>query len=410
MTFFKKTTIKKTLFILGILFFQMSSAVLFSPIEKQIQNNVIKEQNSALALLEQLVNINSNAANIVGVHRVGDVLRKQFEELGFKTQWIESSIQTHRVSTLVAERKGHPGARRLLLLGHLDTISPFNNPSPHFQRYGNLATGPGIVDGKGGDVVILYALKALQAAQALNDTTITVVLTGDIENTVPLSKKPLFQAAQHADVALDFEASLGLDTATIARRGTSYWEIKSIDPSGNSGAIFELARILNTIPSELEEEDYLSFNPNSISGPIRNNVMATTAFAKGSLNFLTEKQRKKVEDKIQTIVQQNLPGTTAMVRFQDGILAMQPTSQNKNLLKNYSQVSIDLGYGPVKPLHPGLRDSADISYIAGSMPANLSGLGPVGRGIHSTKEILEIPSLSIATQRAALLIYRLTHF
>ncbi|MFI5205817.1 MAG: M20/M25/M40 family metallo-hydrolase, partial [Candidatus Paceibacterales bacterium] len=363
-----------------MVFFQISLAVLFSPIEKQIQNNAIREQDAALALLEQLVNINSGTANFTGVHQVGDVLRKQFEELGFKTRWIESSVETHRAGTFLAERKGPAGAKRLLLLGHLDTVFSLSSPFQHFRRHGNVATGPGIVDAKGGDVVILSALKALQAAKALENTSITVLLTPDAENVAQptsLSRKPLLQAAQHADVALDFEGSLGLGTSTIARRGTSYWEIKTKDALGTNRAVFELARILNTMRIELEEEDYLSFSSDAITGPVKSDLMVTAAFAKGNLSFLTEKQRKKVEDKIQAIVQQNLPGTTAVVRFQDGISAMKPTQQDKNLLKNYSQVSIDLGYGVVKPLPSGLRDPADISYIAGSMPANLSGLGPV---------------------------------
>lgn len=415
----------------------VSQAALLSPIEKQIQSEEIAQQDSALALLEQLVNINSGTANLSGIHQVGEVLRKQFEQLGFKTQWIDQPADMHRAGTLLAERKGHIGAKRLLLIGHLDTVFSQNSPFQHFERHGELATGPGVIDAKGGDVVILYALKALQAAQVLADTTITVVLMGDEEDAgkpTTISRKPLLQTAQHSDVALDFEWSFGLDTATIARRGISHWTIETsgseahsseiFQPATGNGAIFELVRILNTMRTKLGEEKYLSFNPGLILGGTawqygktdtvgtafgKDNVIAKTAMAKGDLRFLTEKQRKAAEDKMQVIIQQNLLGTVAAIHFQDGIPAMTPTEQDKQLLKDYSQVSVDLGHGAVKPLDPGSRGAADISHIAGSMPANLSGLGPVGTAAHSVGETLKIPSLSIATQRAAVLIYRLTH-
>jgi glutamate carboxypeptidase len=79
-------------------------------------------------------------------------------------------------------------------------------------------------------------------------------------------------------------------------------------------------------------------------------------------------------------------------------------------LEKYSRVSNDLGYGLIRPLDPGVRGAGDISHIASIVPANLAGLGALGTGAHSTKETLNIDSLSIQTQRAALLIYRLTHF
>ncbi len=138
-------------------------------------------------------------------------------------------------------------------------------------------------------------------------------------------------------------------------------------------------------------------------------IIAKSAMATGDLRFLTTQQESSAKEKITKIVNKHLSETTAIVEFQEGIPSMPPTANNIELLKKYSEVSCSLGYGPVKPLNPGLRGAADISHIAMLTRANLDGLGPVGTGAHSEKETLDIKSLPIQTQRAALLIYRLAN-
>jgi glutamate carboxypeptidase len=421
--------------LLGIFFVQTTQASSLSYEEKQISGYISQKKDEQLSLLEKIVNINSGTTNISGVHEVGEILRLQFDQLGFKTQWKEQPASMKRANTLVAERHGIAG-KKLLLIGHLDTVFPKESPFQTFERHGNRATGPGVIDDKGGDVVILYALKALQTMHALDNATITVVLTGDEEDSgepASISRKPLFDAAHNSDIALDFEWAITSDTATIARRGIRDWIIEAqgneahssqiFQKSAGYGAIFELARILNTMRVQLGDEKYLSFSPGLILGGTtvnfdqnnsqgsafgKGNVVAQTAIAKGDLRFLTLEQKTKAERGIENIVKQHLLGTSASIRFQNGIPAMSPKVENLELLKKYSQASEDLGYGSIKTLDPGTRGAADISYIASIVSANLAGLGALGSGAHSTKETLDIDSLPIQTQRIAILIYRLT--
>lgn len=176
------------------------------PTETQIKIYIVKQQLEQLSLLEKLVNINSGTANIAGVYQVGEILRPFFQQLGFKTYWVEEPSYIQRAGTLIAEHLGTKG-KRILIIGHLDTVFAKESPFQKFERHGNKATGPGVIDDKGGDVVILYALKALQNANVLSDMNITVVLTGDEEDSgkpTRISRKPLFTAAQHSDVALGF--------------------------------------------------------------------------------------------------------------------------------------------------------------------------------------------------------------
>lgn len=420
----------------GMLFFSTTQAASLSAVEKQISKYITQQKDEQLSLLEKLVNINSGTANISGVRQVGEILRLQFEQLGFKTRWVEEPANMHRAATLIVERKGTIG-KKLLLIGHLDTVFPEDSLFQKFERYENIATGPGVIDDKGGDLVILYALKALQAAHALDNTTITVVLTGDEEDSgkpTSISRKPLFDAAQDSDIALDFEWAITSNTATISRRGITNWMIEAqgneahsseiFQKSAGYGAIFELARILNTMLTQLSGEKYLSVSPGLIFGGTtisydknksqgsvfgKGNVISRTAMTKGDLRFLTAHQKLDAEKRILAIVKKHLPGTTASINFKDGVPAMPPSSSNLELLKKYSRVSNDLEYGPIQPLDPGVRGAGDISHIASIVSANLAGLGALGTGAHSTKETLNIDSLPIQTQRAALLIYRLTH-
>src|SRR5436190_1211004 len=128
----------------------MAAAQISSGPERAIAGAVDANNAAALALLERVVNINSGTHNFAGVRAVGDVFRKEFEDLGFKTTWVDGAA-FKRAGHLVAD---HPGrGPRILLIGHLDTVFEKDSPFQTFQRVdGTHAKGPGIIDMKGGDV------------------------------------------------------------------------------------------------------------------------------------------------------------------------------------------------------------------------------------------------------------------
>src|SRR5690242_8509221 len=198
-----------------------------SAAEKAIIDAVDAHNADALALLEKVVNINSGTQNFAGVRAVGDVFRAELDALGFKTEWVDGA-PFHRAGHLVAE---HPGkGPRVLLIGHLDTVFERDSPFQRFERLDEkTARGPGIIDMKGGDVIIIHALKALKSAGVLKDMNIAVVMTGDEEDTgdpQALARAALVAAAKGADYALGFEDGPGDPRfAVTARRGTSSWTL-----------------------------------------------------------------------------------------------------------------------------------------------------------------------------------------
>ncbi|MBT8204875.1 MAG: M20/M25/M40 family metallo-hydrolase, partial [Eudoraea sp.] len=146
--------------------------------EKKLINTVEKNNAEAIAFLEEVVNINSGTLNIKGVQEVGKVFADAFEEIGFSSRWIPMPEEMNRAGHLFAEIQGNTG-KKLLLIGHLDTVFEENSPFQTFKRVNDsIAHAPGGNDMKGGDIIVLYALKALHENGLLNDAQITVAFTG----------------------------------------------------------------------------------------------------------------------------------------------------------------------------------------------------------------------------------------
>src|SRR5690242_3907946 len=139
------------------------NAQALSPDERRIKDAITAEREAQIAYLQRLVDIPSATLDIAGVKKVGAAFKATFDSLGFTTSWASLPDSLRRAGHFIAEHKGKPGAVRLLLIGHLDTVVEPDGPT--WARDGDsTARGVGSGDMKGGDVIILYALKALAEA------------------------------------------------------------------------------------------------------------------------------------------------------------------------------------------------------------------------------------------------------
>ncbi|HEY0022066.1 MAG TPA: M20/M25/M40 family metallo-hydrolase [Longimicrobium sp.] len=408
-----------------------------SPQEQAIVRSVDAHAADAVNFLERIVNINSGTLNPQGVREVGRHFQAPLDSLGFDVRWIGMPDSLNRAGHLFAYRTGTQG-RRVLLIGHLDTVFEKDDAFQRFVREGRFATGPGVNDMKGGDVVILYALRALHAAGALEGTTVTVALTGDEESAgrpLEISRRHLIEAGRNSGAALEFETgsrdSLG-EYAVVARRSSSGWTLRVRGRTGHSsgvfgegsgsGAIFEAARTLNAFHEELRGEPNLTFNPGVIVGgtdveydPQRSagtafgktNVIAQTAIVTGDIRTLTDEQLQRTRERMTAIVARHLPRTEAEITFGEGYPSMPPTEGNQALLDVLNTVNCDLGTAPMQAFDPGRRGAADVSFVAPYTDA-LAGLGVHGSGAHGPNERIDLETLPLQIKRAALLIYRLT--
>jgi glutamate carboxypeptidase len=403
--------------------------------EQQIASWIDSRREEAIDLLRRQVDVNSGTLNPEGVQAVGGILADELRALGFRTWWVPATPGSARGPHLFAEREGTRG-RRLLLIGHLDTVFEKDSPFQRWERVGeDQARGPGAVDMKGGNVVIVQALQALHAAGALEGATVRLAFTGDEEDPGPLpaSRAAFRDLAARCDVALGFEATAeGLGSATVGRRGATGWRLRTRGVAGHSsavfgeeygsGAIFEAARVLSAFHDGLREEN-LTFNPGLILGggdvaadmdavkgtaAGKTNIVADEAVVVGDLRFLSAGQQARAHERMREIVGRgNLPRTSAEIEFTAGYPAMEPKPGNYALLAVLDEVSRALGLGPVEALPPGRRGAGDISFVA-DLVDSLDGLGASGPGSHTVEETIDLASLPKITKRAALLIYRLT--
>src|SRR6201994_1794846 len=129
--------------------------------EQAMVNYIKANEQASNDLLQKLVEINSGTRNLEGVRAVGKVITSQLEELGFQVKWIPMD-EVKRAGVLVAEHpcpeSGNCG-KRMLLIGHMDTVFEKDSPFQSYTGNGHIATGPGVNDMKGGLVDMLYALK-----------------------------------------------------------------------------------------------------------------------------------------------------------------------------------------------------------------------------------------------------------
>ncbi|CAN5896939.1 M20 family metallopeptidase [soil metagenome] len=404
------------------------------PTERKILSQVARNMPRAEALVEEAVRINSGTMNHAGVRRVGRVFARELEQIGFETRWVDLPDSLNRAGHLFAERRGSKG-KRLLLIGHLDTVFDGDSIRQGFEREGHTLKGPGTSDMKGGNVLVVYALRALHELGLLQDTQIIVAFTGDEEEggrPLAVSRRDLKEAGRRSDIALAFEGAIGLDNATIARRGVSSWRLEVTGQQAHSagvfgsyagsGAIFEASRILHQFHEAFRGQEYLTVNPGVILGGTevsydtaqssgtaygKTNVVANTVTVAGDMRFISNDQEAQTRARMREIVAQHLPATSARVVFKEGYPAMQPKEANLEVLQVLDRVSRDMGAGPVKAYDPGGRGAGDIAFVADDIPA-LDGLGVMGGGAHTPEETMDLRSFRLLTQRTALLIYRLT--
>jgi len=395
---------------------------------------VDRTNGEALALLERVVNINSGTQNFAGVREVGRVFEQEFRALGFEVRWVDGA-PFKRAGHLVAERRG-PGPK-ILLIGHLDTVFEPDSPFQKFERLdARYARGPGIIDMKGGNVVMLQALKALRSAGALDAMHVVVVMTGDEEDSgepLALAREALIEAAKGAAAAIGFENGPGDPrTAVISRRGTNSWTLTvKAKPAHSSqifrddigyGAVFEAARILNAFRERLSSEPLLTFNPGAIVGgtavefdPVqargtafgKSNVIAEHVVVQGDLRTISQEQLERARKAMEEITSASLPHAQATIAFETGYPPMAPTEGNRKLLSMYDQASRDVGAGPVGPVDPRRAGAADISFVAGDVPLLLDGIGLMGTDDHTPGETADLETLPSQTKRAAVFLYRL---
>jgi len=407
-----------------------------SPAEKKMATTVDAAQERDIALLQKLVDQNSGSRNFEGVRAVAAMMQAELEPLGFAVRWVPMP-ETGRAGHLVAEHKGR--GKHILLIGHMDTVFEKDSPFQKMSRRGDRVEGPGVNDMKGGLVIMVSALRAMQAAGTLKDADIRIVLSGDEESSgrpLALARADMIAAGKWADAALEFEVLAqdhGQDVGSISRRGSITWTLTTTGHTGHSAGIFgkedgfganyELARIIDSFRRELREPN-LTYSVGIMLGGVtvrpsatteeaaggtaqgKGNIIAGQGYATGDIRALSNDQAMRVEQKMRVIVADHLPNTGAEISFSEGYPAMAPTEGSRALLGQLNDVNRDLGLPQMGELDPMRRGAGDIAFVA-PYTDGLVGTGAAGGGAHAIGETADLSSFPRQEKRAAILMTRL---
>lgn len=372
---------------------------------EELRDWTAAHEGEALALLEALVNQDSGTYDRADVNRAVDLLAAALADLGFGVRRIP---QAEYGDHLVATREGAPGMKSLLCIGHIDTVYPAGTAAVRpFRVEGAKATGPGVLDMKGGLVALAFALRALEAtgSTALRSMGFSLLVNTDEEIGSPTSRDLFRELAHRHHAAIVLEPARPNGECVIGRKGVGHYCVDVFGRQAHAGsqpelginAIWELAHKVCAIQELGDRERGTTVNVGVIRGGDRSNVVPDRAAADVDLRVWSVEEGERFEQALQAIVGRSwVAGSTAKW---SGAISMPPWPTNDGTRKMLEILRV--AGSPLGLRFEGVTTGggSDGNRTASIIPT-LDGLGVVGSRMHSPEEYIEVVSLR---QRAVLL-------
>ncbi len=351
------------------------------------------------ALLAALVEVNSHTDNVAGVEetaaRFAEVLR------GVAGLSVELRAQPggRYARHLVARTKAE-GAPTILV-GHLDTVF---RPGT-FEGYrsdGARAFGPGVLDMKGGLVVMAFALRALEAAGALDRLPLVVVAVGDEEVGSPESQPLLRDLGRGAARGLVFESGRENDLVVTRRKGTGAATVTAHGRAAHAGnahregknAIWALARFVDAAQRLTDYPREVTVNVGRIEGGQGKNTVPDLATALVDFRFVRSADAEATAEALHRAGEEaasSVQGTRVEVEAEIRRAAMERTDASGALLQAYCACARAAGLAAGEaPLSGGGSDGNTLASVG--VPV-IDALGPRGAGYHTKDEWIDLASL-----------------
>jgi glutamate carboxypeptidase len=394
--------------------------------EREMVNWLQSREGEMLSMLERLTNINSGSLNKAGIDEIAGIFADELRQLGFNVSSLPGEVITmpscpgnnYNVDVadhLLASKAGD--SSRLLLMGHMDTVFPPESPFQTFRRQGDIMSGPGVADMKGGMVVMLYALKALQEFDALDELSVSVLLNSDEEMGSLSSRKYLEGQARQHDWGLVYESS-GTGNLTRQRKGLGQARVVVNGRASHAGgaheqgrsAIKELAYKIVEIENMTDYESGVTVNVGLVSGGEARNTVAPCAEAFIDLRYPEPQQGEEAAERFEEIFNQvySYPVDSGEITAESWVNLHRPpkipTPESDYLLEKARAIGRLLGQ------ELGVTDSGggtDGSLTQAVGLPTQDSLGVAGTGAHSNREQARVSSLVERAQLSAVLIQRL---
>ncbi len=343
--------------------------------------------------LRYLCSIDSGSYDKAGVDRVQEWVARKLNEVGFQT-WL--SHQERFGADLVARRDG-TGERRVMLLGHADTVYPSGTAAERpVTTHGDRVLGPGTCDMKAGLLAGLYAVRALDKVDWTNLDRLTFVVVSDEEIGERHSVELLKQEGPQHDAILTLEAARENGDIVTSRKAGRWMTVDVVGKAAHAGVEPEKGCSATVALGHILVETYklngmkpgMTVNPGDISGGRAPNIVADRATGHFDLRAWTNADLHDLSETFERVARQGrVPGVDVTVTPDpgSGTPAMEYTPGVKRLEQTAVEVAAELGF-PLCGAATG--GGSDISFAGHRGTPGLDGLGPVGGLDHGPDEYI----------------------
>ena len=364
---------------------------------EKISSYLTSQTPAMFAFLEEIVRIQSGSHNKAGIDRTADAITRAFQEMQVSTEIIEQRL--HGNNLVVRSAAQPSAARQVLLVGHMDTVFPEDTDFNWYKADKEKSYGPGVVDMKGGLVVGIYALKALDALGFLKQIPLTFVFNSDEEIGSRSSMELIQKEANSSAFAFVLEAG-GLENQIVTgRKGNLTIELHVVGKAGHAAfatrskpsAILEMAHKIIELESLNDFDKGITINVGKIDGGIGSNTIAEFANAQVDFRFVNPSDLKHLEEKVFDIAAKVvIQETQSRVDFITGRPPMPQNPGNHGLFETVAGIAERMGYPVKEEFRFGVSDA---NFIADLNIPVLDGLGPIGGRDHSREEYMIKESL-----------------
>lgn len=359
------------------------------------------------AALEELVNHNSFTQNRAGGDRVGEALASRLGVAGISAERVQSA---RFADHWVYRTEGEAGRGRIALVGHLDTVFP-PGAFEGYRRDGALRRGPGVLDMKGGLIVVAFALRALAEAGALARLpALTFVVVSDEEVGSPEGREVIRRAVPGADAALVFESGRARDAVITRRKGTGSFFAHAKGVAAHAGnaherganALWCLARFVDAVQGLTRYDAGITVNVGRVVGGQTKNTVPDAGLAELDVRFCTQPEGEALVGALREAAARaaaSVPGTSLAVEGELSRMPLEQTPESLALARAYGESARRVGLGfEEAPLIGGASDASTTSALG--IPT-IDGLGPRGAGFHTADEHIEVATLVQKAQALA---------
>ena len=378
----------------------------YSAYFEDIESYLISKEPDMFTFLEKLITIQSGSHNKAGIDRTAGAIAQAFQGLDVSTETVEQQLQGNN---LVVRSSAQPSAdKQVLLVGHMDTVFPEDTDFNWYKADNDKSYGPGVIDMKGGLVVGIYALKALDKSGLLKHIPVTFVFNSDEEIGSRSSIDLIQKETNSSAFAFVLEAG-GLDNEIVTgRKGNLTIELHIEGRAGHAAfatkdkpsAILEMAHKIIEFESLNDFDKGITINVGKIDGGIGSNTIPEFSNAQVDFRFVDPSDLKRLEEKVSDIANRVVvQGTKCRVDFITGRPPMQQSPGNRKLFEITADIANRMGCPVKEQFRFGVSDA---NFIADLNVPVIDGLGPIGARDHSRDEYMIKDSL---LQRTLLLSY-----